>query len=417
MFAAKSSRAKTKPHQFKNAGIQPKLKIGQPDDKYEREADQVADAVMRMPDLETQMQSSLEEEEEQLQMQPKQSIQIQKKQQVPELQRMCPRCRERALQGKPLDCPECEKKLQMSPAIQKQGDGDTYASPEISNQLQASKGHGAPLSYRVQQEMAHTMGSDFSGVNIHTDSKAVQMNRQLGAKAFTHGSDIYFNRGQYDPGSSRGKHLLAHELTHVFQQTNGELVQREEENENTISKENDPCDYEDSNQTDREIHLNLGIRAIRVYERNGDSFRVALEFRDVIVGPATRDLARAQSDSPSPWCHLYPIIGHQEYTSHGLINFVNYCGGFGFHSNYWRKKRNGERRIERIPGDESAGCARIIDPSDDIDDNSDAPEFTESRRFYEVVQDGDCVRLYSHSGSWREPTFSTCQPDANCDVG
>jgi hypothetical protein len=55
-------------------------------------------------------------------------------------------------------------------------------------------------------------------MNIHTGDKAIQMNRKLRSRAFTHGSDIYFNRGEYDPGSSESKHLLAHELTHVVQQ-------------------------------------------------------------------------------------------------------------------------------------------------------------------------------------------------------
>ena len=50
---------------------------------------------------------------------------------------------------------------------------------------------------------------------------AVQMNQGLNARAFTHGSDIYFNSGQYQPGSSDGKRLLAHELTHVVQQNGG----------------------------------------------------------------------------------------------------------------------------------------------------------------------------------------------------
>lgn len=199
--------------------IQPKLRVGRSDDEYEKEADAVADQVIRMPDRSLQMQSSLEEEEEQLQMQPKQTDLIQMRQQTPKLQGMCPRCRERARQGKPLNCPDCEKKLQMTPAIQRQDDGQNYASTKISNQLHASKGQGAPLQPGVQQAMTHKMGSDFSGVNIHTDSKSQQLNRQLGARAFTYGNDIYFNKGEYNPKSQDGKRLLAHELTHVVQQS------------------------------------------------------------------------------------------------------------------------------------------------------------------------------------------------------
>ena len=77
--------------------------------------------------------------------------------------------------------------------------------------------------------MSNRFGRDFSSVKIHTDVQAVRMNRDLNAKAFTVGNDVYFNQGQYQPGSSKGKHLLAHELTHVVQQGNGQgsSIQRE----------------------------------------------------------------------------------------------------------------------------------------------------------------------------------------------
>ena len=65
------------------------------------------------------------------------------------------------------------------------------------------------------------MGADFSGVKIHTDEKAASLSESLGAKAFTHGQDIYFNKGNFNPGTKEGKHLLAHELTHTIQQKGG----------------------------------------------------------------------------------------------------------------------------------------------------------------------------------------------------
>ena len=59
---------------------------------------------------------------------------------------------------------------------------------------------------------ASAIGNDFSSVRIHNDSSASRMSEDLGAQAFTHGRDIYFNEGKYDPQSNSGKHLLAHEL-------------------------------------------------------------------------------------------------------------------------------------------------------------------------------------------------------------
>lgn len=75
--------------------------------------------------------------------------------------------------------------------------------------------------------MEQGFGADFGAVNIHTDSEAQKMNEQLGAQAFTTGNDIYFNEGKYNPNSSEGKHLLAHELTHTLQQSKG--IQKKEQ--------------------------------------------------------------------------------------------------------------------------------------------------------------------------------------------
>ena len=73
-------------------------------------------------------------------------------------------------------------------------------------------------------------GADFSGVRMHTDSESARLNREIGAQAFTHGSDIYFGAGKSNFQTDSGLHLLAHELTHTIQQgavpTFGSTVQR-----------------------------------------------------------------------------------------------------------------------------------------------------------------------------------------------
>ncbi len=77
--------------------------------------------------------------------------------------------------------------------------------------------------------MSSKFGFEFSNVRIHTDETAIQLNKGLNARAFAHGSDIYFNKGEYSPNSFDGKKLLAHELTHVVQQSQmtDESAQRE----------------------------------------------------------------------------------------------------------------------------------------------------------------------------------------------
>ena len=68
--------------------------------------------------------------------------------------------------------------------------------------------------------MNSSFGVNFSNVSIHNDSEAINLNSELQAQAFTHGRDIYFNKGKYNPENGEGKRLLAHELTHVVQQQN-----------------------------------------------------------------------------------------------------------------------------------------------------------------------------------------------------
>ncbi len=82
------------------------------------------------------------------------------------------------------------------------------------------RGHGQPLPDRTRAKMEAGLEQDLSGVRVHTDSAADRLSRQLSAKAFTTGQDVFFRQGAYDPGSSSGDKLLAHEMTHVVQQGN-----------------------------------------------------------------------------------------------------------------------------------------------------------------------------------------------------
>jgi Domain of unknown function (DUF4157) len=91
-----------------------------------------------------------------------------------------------------------------------------------SNQNQANAASpGQPLSRSVRSYFEPRFGYDLGHVKVHTSSESAQLNQGLNAHAFTYGNNIYFNQGKYDPGTSSGKHLLAHELTHVIQQGRG----------------------------------------------------------------------------------------------------------------------------------------------------------------------------------------------------
>lgn len=187
------------------------LSVGQPGDRYEREADGVADRVvngMNVPAVQAKCQDCAEEEK------------VNKKE-AAEIQRVAFESEEEeAIQTK---CEACahEEENEATGKIMTKPSGRAGSTEGLQAKLQSAGGKGESLPDETRSEMETAFGTDFSGVRVHTGSGAEEMNAQLNAQAFTHGQDIYFNRGKYDARSKNGKHLLAHELTHVVQQ-NGE---------------------------------------------------------------------------------------------------------------------------------------------------------------------------------------------------
>jgi hypothetical protein len=217
--------------------FQAKLTIGQPGDQYEQEADKVASQVvnnqpakagavqsgtispvqskemagpaqgMNDPEKEKEKAQTKEEKKEE----EKVPVNMTGKEEDKKLQK----------QEQPMPAPEEKKKEEETaqPAVMKKTEpGKESNTDALPEQLQRKKGRGNSLESSTLKNMSTGIGADFSNVTIHTDSEAAQMNKELNAQAFTHGSDIYFNSGKYDPTSSKGNELLAHELTHVVQQ-------------------------------------------------------------------------------------------------------------------------------------------------------------------------------------------------------
>lgn len=89
----------------------------------------------------------------------------------------------------------------------------------IENRIDSLKGGGAPLPQADRSFFEPRFGSDFSAVRVHSDAGANDVASSVHARAFTVGRDIVFGAGEYRPGTSSGNSLLAHELTHVVQQT------------------------------------------------------------------------------------------------------------------------------------------------------------------------------------------------------
>ncbi|MCE9550826.1 MAG: DUF4157 domain-containing protein [Betaproteobacteria bacterium] len=107
-----------------------------------------------------------------------------------------------------------------APSIQRftgQSTGDAGTAPASVDRVLS--GSGRPLDPAIQQDMGQRFGHDFSQVRVHTDSAAEQSAMDVGAHAYTVGHNIVFGAGGFAPGSPEGRKLIAHELTHVVQQT------------------------------------------------------------------------------------------------------------------------------------------------------------------------------------------------------
>jgi hypothetical protein len=169
--------------------LQAKLRVNQPGDTYEQEADQVAAQVMRMPE--------------------------------PRVQRAC------ACGGEAGPDSECEACRAKRLGLQRKSDNvaGTDAPTSVHNVLRSP---GQPLDTSARSFMEPRFGQDFSQVRVHTDAQAAESARAVNALAYTVGHDVVFGAGQYGPGTSAGQLLLAHELTHVLQQRQeGGALQRQ----------------------------------------------------------------------------------------------------------------------------------------------------------------------------------------------
>ncbi len=191
---------------IENNIIQKKLGMSTPGDKYEVEADQVADKIMTMQN--PLIQNKTEDEEELMSKPLVNSITplIQKQSSLEEEELAT------KLQRNIVEEDE-EKKLQT-----KSNGNNNTVSGNVESGINNLKGGGKPLSPSARNFFEPRFGTDFSHVRVHDTPKAAQLSRAVNARAFTVGSDIAFNTGEFSETSEKGKKLMAHELTHVMQQ-------------------------------------------------------------------------------------------------------------------------------------------------------------------------------------------------------
>jgi hypothetical protein len=116
-------------------------------------------------------------------------------------------------------CEECKKKQ-----VQRKGEGGVHGVPSAFEGALARSGAGMPLAPHTRGIMENRFGDRFDDVRVHADSSAAEAAHHVSAHAFTMGRDVYFGAGRYDPHSTGGQKLIAHELTHVLQQRRGAVT-------------------------------------------------------------------------------------------------------------------------------------------------------------------------------------------------
>lgn len=207
-------------------GLQPKLKIGAPNDKYEREADKVADQVMHMPVPQEINRESFT-----------------RLGNGAEIQRICDECEEElrrkpmqedeGIQSKPLFNPtSISVQLHVNEIRRlrsKQKSGSAAQAPNhVQLHIDILRSSGRPLPESTRAYFEPRFGFDFGDVRVHTGERAAKAAQSINARAFTVGEHVVFGSGEYAPDTDSGKRLLAHELTHTIQQGGTRILQSRE---------------------------------------------------------------------------------------------------------------------------------------------------------------------------------------------
>ena len=238
--------------------LQTRLRVNQPGDRFEQEADRVTDQVMRMPEPGLQRQADEEED---------------------------------LLQAKPL--------------VQRRvtgGSGGQTAPPIVHDVLRSP---GQPLEPSTRRFMESRFGHDFSRVRVHADGKAAASAQAVNARAYTVGQDVVFGQDEYAPSSQEGQRLLAHELTHAVQQTDGQQIRQLQRLAIPPRRRISPTPatvtinatilHGATDSASRDIGMTN-----RIFRRAGCGLRVALGIRQVLNAAATRAILGTDNQLEEP---------------------------------------------------------------------------------------------------------------------
>jgi hypothetical protein len=169
--------------------VLPQLRVGAVSDRAEREADAVAERVMRMPSPGAASAQSC----------------------AGGCGASC--CGSDEIRPRPVD----DEELVSPKSV---GAGGVPVSRSVEAGIRAQRGSGGPLPSPARRFFEPRFGADLSHVRVHADGAAAQLASRVNARAFTIGRDVFFGAGEWGPGTASGRRLLAHELTHTIQQGN-----------------------------------------------------------------------------------------------------------------------------------------------------------------------------------------------------
>lgn len=255
--------------------LQTHLSVSQPGDRYEQEADRVAAQVMASPS-------------------------------APQL-----------------TAPVQIQRLANGAAEQQQ------AVPQSVEQTLASSGR--PLEPAVRENMEQRFGHSFADVQLHLSGQAQQSARDVGAEAYTVGRNLVFDSGKYAPETRAGQHLLAHELTHVVQQSGsaqGTGAQRmlaryrNPKGKNSIAFEGADETLTDSDKQPWVEHIDVAFTGVAVdagHVKDAKAAKEPMEPR-MPTGTLTATYSAKSSNQPSPLS--LPIVGGSTARGIGLTDRV-----------------------------------------------------------------------------------------------
>ncbi|MBB5959301.1 hypothetical protein FHS29_005921 [Saccharothrix tamanrassetensis] len=154
---------------------------------------------------------------------------------------------------------------------------------------------GSPLDTGVREDMEPRFGQDFSGVRVHTDGAAHESAKSVNAQAYTVGENIVFQNDKYDPSSDAGKHMLAHELTHVVQQRSGPVDGTEAGGGVKVSDPSDRFEREAGANADHIMSAPAATPAVQRHEDHDHGAEAALQ----------REEAPAEEEEEAPAAQTY----------------------------------------------------------------------------------------------------------------